>query len=164
MSVRSAGTNISESRNPSLSLGCSRFAPTKGKDSRFVPFSYGLREEIESVLSDDLRVLKPEATIFRSKVGSPMDHDNFVDRIFEKDLAESGLRRIRFHDLRHTAITLMVKKGVLLPMIQKIAGHKDIKTTMRYVHVLGKDIDDIGAIQSLTVTNLQPQILKPKKV
>ncbi|MBA2404308.1 MAG: tyrosine-type recombinase/integrase [Bdellovibrionales bacterium] len=59
------------------------------------------------------------------------------------------LRRIRYHDLRHTALTLLVKKGVLLPIVQKIAGHKDIKTTMKYVHVLGKDIDDIGAMSGL---------------
>lgn len=80
-----------------------------------------------------------------------MDHD-FTDRIFRKDLKESGLRPIRFHDFRHTSITLMVKKGFLLPVVQKIAGHKDIKTTMRYVHVLGEDIEDVGAISGLRVT------------
>jgi site-specific recombinase XerD len=45
-----------------------------------------------------------------------------------------------------------VAEYTLLPLIQKIAGHKDIKTTMRYVHILVKDIDDIGALQGLTVS------------
>lgn len=157
LDIPKTGTKIKILRQ---ALGANRFTATKGKDSRFVPFSFGLREEIESLLNDELEELDSNWTIFRSKVNTPIDHDNFSERVFEKDIEESGARRIRFHDLRHTAITLMVKKGVLLPMIQKIAGHKDIKTTMRYVHVLGKDIDDIGAIQGLTVTTVSKKVLK----
>ena len=143
------GTKIKISRQ---SFGGSRFEATKGKDSRFVPFSLGLREELHSMLSHEIEEQAPDRTLFVSKVGTAIDHDNFTERIYRKDICECGLRQIRFHDLRHTSITLMVKKGALLPVIQKIAGHKDIKTTMRYVHILGKDIDDIGALQGLSVS------------
>lgn len=157
LDIPTTGTKLKILRQ---ALGAGRFSPTKGKDSRFVPFSYGLREELESMLSDQLEVLNPDWTIFRSAANSFIDHDNFVDRRFKKDMEESKARRIRFHDMRHTALTLMVKKGVLLPMVQKIAGHKDIKTTMRYVHVLGKDIDDVGAVQGLTVTTHSSRVLR----
>lgn len=40
----------------------------------------------------------------------------------------------RFQDLRHTAITRMVEKGIPLPVVQEIAGHSKIETTMRYTH------------------------------
>ena len=132
------GTKIKISRQ---SVGGSRFEVTKGKDSRFVPLSLGLREELQSMLGLEIEGPAPERTLFVSSVATAIDHDNFTERIYRKDICECGLRQIRFHDLRHTAITLMVKKGVLLPVIQKIGGHKDLKTTMRYVHVLGKDID-----------------------
>lgn len=123
----------------------------------FFSYSYcysSNREEIYCTLCLVMR-LKNRPLIGLSlffKVGTAIDHDNFTERIYRKDIYECVLRQIRFHDLRHTSITLMVQKGALLPVIQKIAGHKDIKTTMRYVHVLGKDIDDIGALQGLTVS------------
>lgn len=93
----------------------------------------------------------PDSPLFITEQGTAVDHNNFKNRVFKKDVKASGLREIRFHDLRHTALTIMVKKRVLLPVIQKIAGHKDIKTTMRYVHVMGKDIEEIGAMMSLVV-------------
>jgi integrase len=145
--------DISEFGNKLLvsrqSISANVFERTKGKDSRFVPFSPELRNEIEKLISNS-GINDPERTIFASCVNTAIDHDNFSERVFYPDLIYSKLPQIRFHDLRHTAFTLMVKRGILLPVIQKIAGHKDIKTTMRYVHVVGKDIEDIGSRISLT--------------
>lgn len=45
-----------------------------------------------------------------------------------------GLDDFRFHDLRHTAATWMVTKGIDLVTVKEILGHADIKTTMRYAH------------------------------
>ncbi len=46
---------------------------------------------------------------------------------------------IHFHSLRHTCLTNLANgygmdKALPLPKVQQIAGHLDIKTTMRYVH------------------------------
>lgn len=41
---------------------------------------------------------------------------------------------IRFHDLRHTAASWMLQNDVPLELVQRILGHSDIKTTMRYAH------------------------------
>ncbi|TEU08521.1 MAG: hypothetical protein E3I52_01810 [Candidatus Aminicenantes bacterium] len=40
----------------------------------------------------------------------------------------------RFHDLRHTAATLMVMGGVDLVTVKEILGHSRIEITMRYAH------------------------------
>lgn len=56
-------------------------------------------------------------------------------------LKASGLRPIRFHDLRHTAATIMIAKGLNPALVQSILGHESITTTMNYVHVLGRDLD-----------------------
>jgi integrase len=122
------------------------FEPTKGKDSRYVPFSEHLNDELVPLLKG---APLSSRTLFTSEKGTPVDHDNFVKRVFKKDCMEAKVTTIRFHDLRHTALTMMVKKGVLLPVIQKIAGHKKIKTTMRYVHVVAKDIEEVGQKFSL---------------
>lgn len=54
----------------------------------------------------------------------------------QRILARAGLPKIRFHDLRHTAATLLLLLGASLKFVQKILGHADIKTTMRYLHLL----------------------------
>ena len=42
---------------------------------------------------------------------------------------------LSFHSLRHTYISWMIMKGVPVPVVQKLAGHADIKTTMGYAHL-----------------------------
>ncbi len=41
---------------------------------------------------------------------------------------------MRFHDLRHTAATMMVMSGVDLATVKEILGHSSIEMTMRYAH------------------------------
>ena len=43
--------------------------------------------------------------------------------------------RIHFHSLRHTYITWMIEQGIPVPIVQKLAGHADITTTMGYAHL-----------------------------
>jgi integrase len=44
---------------------------------------------------------------------------------------------IRFHDLRHTAATLLIAAGVPAKVVSEMLGHADVATTLRiYAHVL----------------------------
>jgi len=114
------------------------FKPPKGKKSRYVPCNEELRRELERLVREGK--LSSEQTIFRSQAGTPVCQDNFYDRIFKKDVAEAKVKEIRFHDLRHTATTLMIAEGLDIKTVQEICGHKDISTTMKYVHLLGDSI------------------------
>ena len=49
--------------------------------------------------------------VFCSRDGTPMDTDNFRHREFPKALRRAGLRHIRFHDLRHTYTSLLIRPG-----------------------------------------------------
>ncbi len=56
---------------------------------------------------------------------------------FSKLLEEIGLPHMRFHDLRHSAATLLLNMGVPAKVVQEILGHSTFSTTMdRYSHVL----------------------------
>jgi len=46
----------------------------------------------------------------------------------------SGLKVKSTHDLRHTAATRMIETGASIIAVNKILGHADLKTTMRYAH------------------------------
>jgi integrase len=50
-------------------------------------------------------------------------------------LERAGLGRIRVHDLRHTAASIMLNElGVDVLTVKEILGHADLNTTMRYLH------------------------------
>jgi integrase len=75
--------------------------------------------------------------IFCTALGMPLDRGNVVKRDFLPVLKEAGLRRIRFHDLRHTFATLLIDQGESPKYIQTQLGHASIQVTMdRYGHLL----------------------------
>ena len=125
-----------------------------GKLSRRVPCP----EELKIELIDWIRKnnIGNHQTIFSNDKGSPIDHDNFRNRIFLKDLNSWDGTAIRFHDLRHTAITQMIANGIDIKTVQSIAGHEDIKTTMNYVHVVGSKIKEVSRTFSISQNVSKP--------
>jgi integrase len=74
--------------------------------------------------------------VFTSPIGTPVEPRN-VSRTFGTMLAEAKLPRIRFHDLRHTAATLLLAQGVDPRTIMETLGHSQISLTLNtYSHVL----------------------------
>lgn len=59
-----------------------------------------------------------------------------ISRTFQTLLKSNGFEHIRFHDLRHTAATLLAEAGLPPKQLQSFLGHDDIKMTLDvYVHV-----------------------------
>lgn len=74
--------------------------------------------------------------IFSSSIGTPWDPRNLV-KLFKQLLRKAKLPNIRFHDLRHTAATLMLLQGIHPKVVQERLGHSDISLTLNtYSHVL----------------------------
>ncbi len=74
--------------------------------------------------------------VFTSTVGTPLEPRN-LNRHFSQVLKKEGLPPIRFHDLRHTAATLLLIQGVSPRLIMDLLGHSKIAVTMDvYAHVL----------------------------
>lgn len=78
----------------------------------------------------------PDA-VFCTEGGTPLDGDNLRHRVFYKTLDRAGLRRIRFHDLRHTFATLLIQNGESLAYIRDQLGHSSIQITVdTYGHLV----------------------------
>lgn len=75
--------------------------------------------------------------VFPTQTGKPMDAGNLLYRSFKPLLAKAGLPKIRFHDLRYSAATLLMRKGIHPKIVSEILGHSQISITMDlYSHVL----------------------------
>lgn len=62
---------------------------------------------------------------------------NYVVDVLKKLLKQAGLPNIRFHDLRHSAASLLLSLGTHPKVVQELLGHTQISTTMDiYSHVL----------------------------
>jgi integrase len=61
---------------------------------------------------------------------------------WERLIKRAGLKDFRFHDLRHTAATRLLRETGNLKIVQRALNHRDIATTARYSHVLDSEVAD----------------------
>jgi len=126
-----------------------RFLTPKSKKPRRVDLSRELRQvllelgaqrQAEAVargqqsIADDL--------VFPSETGTVLAIDNVIRRHLHPLLQRAGVRRIRFHDLRHTFGSLLIRAGAPLTYVRDQMGHSSIQITVdTYGHMIpGADI------------------------
>jgi integrase len=69
-------------------------------------------------------------------VGRPINPSNLLIRSFRSLLERADLPKIRFHDLRHTAATLLLGEGIHPKVVSEMLGHSTITITLDlYSHV-----------------------------
>lgn len=79
----------------------------------------------------------PKAWVFSDRNGGPLRKNNLLRRSFRPLLTKAKLPKIRFHDLRHTAATLLLAQGIHPKVVQERLGHATVAITLDiYSHVL----------------------------
>lgn len=82
--------------------------------------------------------------VFTTRTGGPI-HPRNDYRSFRNLVDRAGLRRIRLHDLRHTAASLMLAKEVPARVIMEVLGHSQISLTMNtYSHVAPESMQNVA--------------------
>jgi len=75
--------------------------------------------------------------VFPSKAGTVLDPSNLFHYYFSPCLEHAGLRRFRFHDLRHTFGSLLIQDGASLAYVKDQMGHSSIQITVdTYGHLI----------------------------
>lgn len=105
--------------------------------------------------------------VFREPNGRPL-HGPTVTRRFQRTLADLGIPRRRFHDLRHTCATYLLMSGVEMKVIQQILGHATIAVTSdTYAHVLPRMQEEalayMGAMLSGQAPGQDPAIISHRE-
>ncbi len=128
---------------------------TKSKKNRNVPMNGLVTETLQGIER------KSEYVFCDPKTGEPY---HSIKTTFGKALKRAGLVGVRFHDLRHSAASMMVESGVDLATVKEILGHSSIEMTMRYTHpttegkmnavkALEKQMEDLDKHNSSTTAN-----------
>ena len=89
--------------------------------------------------------------VFTNERGGAVEPRNLLSRSFAPLLSEAGIPHVRFHDLRHTAATLMAAQGVHTKVVSEMLGHASIGITLDlYSHVTPSMADQaVRAIDGL---------------
>jgi len=83
--------------------------------------------------------------IFTNEVGKPMSSINMYNRVYLPALKKAGLKRIRFHNLRHTYASIQIDIDANPKYIQSQMGHSSIKITMDTYGHLMKEVNQKAA-------------------
>jgi len=112
-------------KNINFIKGYIEIEDSKSGESRKVPMNSIVFETLK-------RMDKKHRYVFYN----PKTKKNIVEikRSFNTARKKAGLKKVRFHDLRHTAATRMCELGVPLKVVSKILGHSTIKMTERYAN------------------------------
>lgn len=116
--------------------------PKTKKSIREIPLS----EEVVKVLKMHKRKQNEQKMLYRdiyqdngvvfAKADGSFEDPREVLRRFHKILKKAGVRKCRFHDLRHTFASILINEGESMKVIQELLGHSTITTTMDiYSHV-----------------------------
>ena len=96
--------------------------------------------------------------VFTDELGNRFK-PRYIEDTFPKLLQKHGLRKIRFHDLRHTCASLMHKKGLSPKEVQEYLGHSTVSITLNlYTHLDWNSKENAAKIMENTVK--APEISK----
>ena len=83
--------------------------------------------------------------VFATDLGTPLDINNFRDRVFKPGLRESGLGSMKIHELRHTAASIAVASGANVNALQRMLGHASAQMTLDvYAGLFDSDLDNLA--------------------
>ncbi len=117
------------------------FNDPKSEDSgRSVPLAQRVADALADLRARSLYPADSDLVFAHPETGRPLDRSKLVRR-FKRALERAEVRRITFHELRHTFGTRMAASGVPLRTLQHWMGHADSKTTQIYAHYQPSDAE-----------------------
>ena len=125
----------------------------KGGEPRTLPMSYRLLAALQG-----LDLTRPDLINRDSPHGQGQCTPDAITNLIERAARLASLGHVHAHVLRHTFATRLLSRGVDVRTVQQLMGHRDIKTTLTYLHLIrGAERRAIDALEPATGTILAPQ-------
>jgi site-specific recombinase XerD len=120
----------------------------RGKKDRQIMFP----EQLKSLLRSYYAKYQPVTFLFNGQ-GRAQYSSSSALKVMKRSARKAGItKRVTLHTLRHSFATHLLEQGTNVRIIQKLLGHKSIKTTMIYTHVASNQLTEIRSpIDSLDI-------------
>ena len=103
--------------------------------------------------------------LFHTVEGTFLRNTNFTRRIFIPALLKSEVKKIRIHDLRHSAASIAISAGATPNMVKEMLGHSDVQLTMRvYAHIFEADREKVAANVNRAVNEVHEMCIGPLQI
>jgi integrase len=104
-----------------------------------------------------------EDPLFHTQEGNFLRNTNFTRRVFTPALKAAEVKKIRIHDLRHTAASIAISAGATPNMVKEMLGHSDVQLTMRvYAHIFEADREKVAANVDRAVNEVHEMCTEPE--
>ncbi len=113
--------------------------PFEDTRERIIPLNKSAADAIKKYL--EIRPKTPSHSLFITKTGRPLLIRNIrtsIDRYFRI----AGIRGAKVNDMRHTWVAYQLSAGVPMTLVSKLAGHKRLTTTERYLQFITGQTSD----------------------
>jgi site-specific recombinase XerD len=125
-----------------------RIEQAKGAKDRLVLMPASLAENLVGYQ----RRIRPTSWLFSGPHSVQHLSISTVQRVFHKAKRDAGIRKDGgIHSLRHAYATHQLEAGMPVHQLQRLLGHSDVKTTMRYIHWIPRYADRVGVDLLATV-------------
>ncbi|MCP5152509.1 MAG: tyrosine-type recombinase/integrase [Chromatiales bacterium] len=121
-----------------------RLDHTKNGDARTVPLSRKARIVLAWAMRHTNRLtlsgVRTPLLFFGDPGRDRRRRPYAFDKVWQNAVERAGLDNLRFHDLRHEAVSRFVEAGLTDQQVSAISGHKSMQMLKRYTHLRGEDL------------------------
>lgn len=143
--------NINKSTQYTKELGIFEKETKTSTSDRIIYISQTTMEILKRHKNEQLKMQvrlgnkwKNSKRVFTSEFGDDM-HPDVPSQILEKIINKYNLKRITFHGLRHTSISLQISSGIQTQIISKRAGHSSVSVTHNtYSHFFENEFKEVA--------------------
>ena len=118
-----------------------RLDKTKNGSARTVPLSPQAVAVFSEAMAHPFHETTDSPLLFPGDPGRDKKRRPYViNRVWAMAVARAGLQDLRFHDLRHEAVSRLVESGLNDQEVAAISGHKSMQMLKRYTHLRAEDL------------------------
>ena len=119
-----------------------RLSKTKNGTARTIPLTRLAVQVLQEALTHPIRPLNTELVFWGEPGRDGQRRPYEYNPAWRRALKRAGIADLRFHDLRHEAVSRLVEAGLGDQEVAAISGHKSMQMLKRYTHLRAEDLVD----------------------